>query len=62
MYKELKKIQILLFKSDDRMEQDDLFELQEYVSELTLKVAKKEGKTDDLIKSFNWLYKRVEVK
>jgi hypothetical protein len=44
------------------MEQDDLFELQEYVSELTLKVAKKEGKTDDLIKSFNWLYKRVEVK
>jgi len=57
MYNELKKIQQLLWKSDDRMDQDTLFELQDYVAELVLKVAEKENKVDDLIKSFPYLYK-----
>ena len=57
MYNELKKIQQMLWKSDDRIDQDTLFELQDYVAELVLKVAEKENKVDDLIKSFPYLYK-----
>jgi hypothetical protein len=57
MYGELKKIQKLIWKDDDRMDQDTLFRLQEYVAVLISDVAAKEKKTDDLIKSFPWLYK-----
>ena len=57
MYNELKKIQQLIWKDDDRMDQDTLFELQDCVSGLILEVAKKENKTNDLTKSFPWLYK-----
>ena len=56
MYDELKKIQSLLWKDDDRMDQETLFELQDYVSKLILNVAKEENKTNDLVKSFPWLY------
>lgn len=56
MYNELKEIQKLIFKDDDRMEQDTLFDLQEKIALLTLQVAQQEGKTEDLIKSFKWLY------
>lgn len=57
MYNKLKKIQQLLWKSDDRMDQDNLFELQNKVAELILEVAEKENKVEDLIKAFPWLYK-----
>jgi hypothetical protein len=57
MYAELKKIQKLIWKDDDRMDQDTLFELQNYVAKVILDVANKEKKTSDLIKSFPWLYK-----
>lgn len=57
MYKELKEIQMLLWKDDDRMEQDTLFDLQEKVAELTLKIAEKENRITDLVRSFPWLYK-----
>ena len=56
MYNKLKEIQKLIFKGDDRMDQDDLFELQEKIAELTLEVAQKEEKTEQLIKDFKWLY------
>lgn len=56
MYDELKRILSLLWKDDDRMDQDTLFELQEYVSEVILNVAREENRTNDLIKSFPWLY------
>ena len=58
MYNELKKIQSLLWKSDDRMDQDTLFELQDYVARLTLKAAEQESRTEDLLKSFPWLYEK----
>lgn len=57
MYDELKKVQSLLWKSDDRIDQETLFELQDYVAELILKVSQKENKTNDLVNSFPWLYK-----
>lgn len=58
VYAELKKIQKLLWKDDDLMEQETLFELQNYVMNLTLEYAKKENQEKDLIKSFPWLYKK----
>lgn len=57
MYKELKEIQQLLWKNDDRMDQDTLFELQDKMAKILLNVAEKEGKIGDLVKSFSWLYK-----
>ena len=62
MYNELKEIQKLIFKGDDLMDQDTLFELQDRITELTLTVAIKENKTNDLVKSFPWLYKVEERK
>lgn len=56
MYNELKEILSLLWKNDDRMDQDTLFELQDKMTEIILKVAKKEKKTDDLLKSFPYLF------
>ena len=56
MYEKLKKIQSLLWRSDDLMDQDTLFELQELVAGYALHAAKKEKKTQDLIQTFPWLY------
>jgi len=59
MYERLKKVQEMLWRSDDLMDQETLFELQEYVSRVILEVAEQEGKTADLVKSFPWLYERA---
>jgi len=56
MYEKLKKIQTLIWRDDDLMSQDTLFELQEEFTNLLLEVAQKENKTEDLVKSFPWLY------
>lgn len=64
MYEKLEKIQELLWRDDDMMRQETLFELQDYVAELILEVANKEGpKTvDRLVKKFPWLYQVKEAK
>jgi len=59
MYNELKELLKLTFKDDDRMDQDTLFDLQDRITDLTLRVAQKENKTDDLVKSFPWLYDEI---
>lgn len=56
MYEKLKEIQKLIWKNDDLMDQDTLFELQDKIANLTLEVAQKEGKVEQLIKDFKWLY------
>lgn len=56
MYKEIKRIQDLLWKNDDLMEQDDLFELQDYVAKLLLRVAQREHEVDDLLQSYPYMY------
>jgi len=58
MYERLKKVQEMLWRSDDLMDQETLFELQDYVAGVILDVAEQEGKTTDLVKSFPWLYKQ----
>lgn len=64
MYEKIEKIQELLWRDDDMMRQETLFELQDYVAELILEVANKEGpKTvDRLVKKFPWLYQVKEAK
>ena len=52
MYEEISKIQKKLWQHDDLMEQNTLFELQDYVCKLLLKVAEEEKKTNKLIKDF----------
>jgi hypothetical protein len=57
MYKTLKEIQKKLWENGgDRMDQVTLFELQDMVAELTLQAARKEGKVNDLLKEFKFLY------
>lgn len=58
MYDDLKKLQKLLWKHDDMMDQETLFELQELVAEMALKAAQAERKVGDLVKSFPWLYQQ----
>ena len=58
MYKDIKRVQELLWKDDDLMNQETLFELQELVAELTLKIANREKKTAQLVKDFPHLYER----
>ena len=54
----MKKLMLLLWKDDDMMDQDTLFELQNEFAGLLLDVAIKAKKTDDLVKTFPWLYAR----
>ena len=56
MYNEIKKIQKLLWKDDDMMNQETLFELQELVAEFALKIANREKKVSQLLKDFPFLY------
>lgn len=56
MYNEIVHIQKLVWKDDDRMDQETLFELQENVADLALMIAQKEGKAEQLVKEFPWLY------
>ena len=58
MYNEIKKIQELLWKHDDMMDQETLFELQELVCKLALRIAKKEKKPEQIVKDFPYLYER----
>ena len=56
MYNELKELQKLMWKNEDMPDQEDWFEMQDLMAELVLKAAVKEKKTDDLIKTFPFLY------
>lgn len=61
MYKELSDIQRLLWKNDDYMDQETLFELQEKMAELVLNIAIKEHKIIELLAEFPWLYETEAV-
>lgn len=55
--KRLIKVQKLLWKNDDLMSQETLFDLQDEVQTLVLKVAEDTNSTDIILKEFPWLYK-----
>ena len=56
-YEKVCEIQKLLWKDDDMMCQETLFALQEKFADYALEVAMREGRCDDLVKTFPWLYK-----
>ena len=56
-YEDIKKIQQIAWANDDCILQDNLFDLQDKIAELALKIAESEEQTADLIKSFPWLYR-----
>lgn len=61
-YENIKKIQGLLWKDDDRMDQETLFDAQEEMADFALEVARFEGECEDLVKTFPWLYNVKEEK
>ncbi len=50
------------FIGADMVDQDVLFDMQEYLGAELLKAAQKIGKEDDLVKTFPWLFKKTVVK
>lgn len=58
MYEKLKKAQELLWKNEDCPDQEDYFEIQGIIAEVTLEAAQKERKTADLLETFPYLYER----
>ena len=56
IYDDVIKIQEIIWRNDDTLFQEDLFELQDLVAKLALKLAAVEGKVDELVKKFPWLY------
>lgn len=61
LYEELIDIQKLLWRDDDMMEQDTLFEVQDKFANILLMIANKAGKVDELVKTFPWIYETKEV-
>ncbi len=60
LYADIKNIMRLSMKDDDRMNQETLFELQEEVCNLALRVAVVERKETDLVNAFPWCYQEVK--
>lgn len=60
MYEKLEELQDILWRNDDMIEQEDLFEAQEKLADLILEVAQEEGKAGRLVNRFPFLYRRVD--
>lgn len=52
------EIQKIVWRDDDRLDQENLFELQDKIAEFALKIANREHKTEELVNMFPWLYTR----
>ena len=59
VYNEVEKIQEILWRNDDMIDQEDLYELQELVANFALKVAENEGKVEQIVKKFPFLYRKA---
>ena len=57
-YAAIKELLEIAYSGDDRIDQGKLFDLQEKLAKLALRIAIAEDKTDDLVKSFGWLFER----
>ena len=60
VYNDLEKIQSLLWKREDMIDQEDLFEVQDMFADVILEVAKAEGKVEQLVAKFPFLYRRAD--
>lgn len=59
IYAELKTIQKMAWRDDDMMRQETLFDLQDRLADLMLRLAQDCGTEQDLASSFPWLYRAV---
>jgi hypothetical protein len=57
IYWDLREVQKLLWEDDDRISQGNLFDAQNRLSEIMLVLADVSDHTDELLKTFPWLYK-----
>jgi len=55
-FKSICEIQKIAWRDDDCMNQDTLFELQDKIAQLALRIASAEHKVDDLVSAFPWIY------
>ena len=62
IFNQLVELQRILWRSDDRIDQDDLFEAQDQLSSLVLDLAKDLGKDDEVVDEFPYLYFKYEPK
>jgi len=56
VYTELKELQKMVWSSDDLMDQETLFAVQDKLADITLNVAVAARQSKDLVKEFPWLY------
>ena len=58
IYKRAKKALSIAFAEDDRISQENLWDLQDNIAQFALNAAIDCGKADELANEFPWLYKR----
>ena len=56
-YKDIAEIQKLIWMGDDMIDQDNLFEVQDKIASLALRIAEDEKCVGTLVKEFPFLYK-----
>ena len=61
VYNDLEKVQSLLWRREDMISQEDFFEVQDIMADVLLEVAKVEGKVEQLVAKFPFLYRRAEA-
>lgn len=59
LYERVKELQRLVWKSDDLMDQETLYDVQDIVADIALALAKEQGKEKELVAEFSWLYRDV---
>lgn len=62
MYKHIKELLALVWKDDDHMTQETLFEVQDKVADFALAVAQHIGQEKDLLATFPWVFEEKEQK
>ena len=59
LYNDIEKLQEIMWRHDDRIDQTSLFEAQELLADIALKIACNEGEVERLAKRFPFLYEKV---
>lgn len=57
IFEKLVELQKLVWTDDDRMDQDNLFELQDKMAQLVLDLANDTNNQEVILKEFSWIYK-----
>ena len=58
IYEEIERLQTILWSGEDRIDQDKLFDAQDLLADIALRVAESEGQVERLVGKFPFLYRR----